>query len=190
MVQQLDFILHDCMYIPDICINLFSITKALSEGWKLSNNGLQLILSRSNQNNEFDQIMKTAHGYVCGVTMLPFCDPGGAVMKLALRYLCPSPIGGESTSNFFSDNAHNCSKYKCIKLVYVTFDPIVQFNHTILQIKHPSMLQTNMYLTIQFHQVLMKIHESQCISNNATKYNVQISISKIKQQNDFFEVQV
>ena len=99
------------MYIPDICINLFSITKALSEGWKLSNHGLQIVLSRSNQNIEFDQILKTAHGYVCGVTMLPIYDHGGAVMELALRYLCPSPLGGESRSNFVTDNPHNSSKY-------------------------------------------------------------------------------
>jgi hypothetical protein len=110
------------MYIPNICINLFSITKALSEGWKLSNHGLQMVLSRANQNIEFDQILKTAHGYVCGVTMLPFCDPGGAVMELALRYLCPSPLGGESTSNFFSDNAHSCSKYKYENFVLILLD--------------------------------------------------------------------
>ena len=30
--STLDLILHECMYIPDICINLFSITKVLSEG--------------------------------------------------------------------------------------------------------------------------------------------------------------
>ena len=120
--STLDLILHDCMYIPDICINLFSITKALSEGWKLSNHGLQMVLSRANQNIEFDQILKTAHGYVCGITMLPFCDPGGAVMDLSLRYLCPSPLGGESTSNFFSDNAHSCSKYKYDNFVLILLD--------------------------------------------------------------------
>jgi hypothetical protein len=42
-----------------------------------------MVLSRSDQNIKFDQILKTAHGYVCGVTMLPLCDPGGAVMELA-----------------------------------------------------------------------------------------------------------
>jgi hypothetical protein len=36
----LALILCDCMYVPDICINLFSITKALSECWKLSSHGL------------------------------------------------------------------------------------------------------------------------------------------------------
>ena len=79
-------------------------------------------------------------------------------------------------------------KYKCIKLVSVTFDIIVQWNCTILQIKLQTFLQTNMYLIIQCHHVLMKIHQYPFTSNNATKYNVQISISKIKQQNDFFEI--
>ena len=69
--STLDLILHDCMYIPELCINLFSITKALSEGWKISNHGLQIVLSQSDQNIKFDQILKTAHGYVCGVTILP-----------------------------------------------------------------------------------------------------------------------
>ena len=47
--STVDLILHDCLYIPDICTNLFRITKALCEGWKLSNHGLQMVLSRSNQ---------------------------------------------------------------------------------------------------------------------------------------------
>ena len=56
--------------------------------------------------------------------MLPFCDPVVAGMELALRYRCPSPLGGESTSNLFSDNAYNCSKFKYENFVLILLDGI------------------------------------------------------------------
>ena len=110
-----DLILHDCMYIPDIYINLFSITKALSEGWKISNYGLQMVLSRSDQNIKFDQILKTEHGYVCGITMLPLCDLGVSPMELASIYQCHSPFGGEPTSNYLHDNPFKCCDKQFVK---------------------------------------------------------------------------
>jgi hypothetical protein len=45
--STLDLIRCDCMYVPDICINLFSITKALNECWTLSNHGLLMVLLSS-----------------------------------------------------------------------------------------------------------------------------------------------
>jgi hypothetical protein len=52
--STLGLILCDCIYVPDICINLFSITKALSEYWKLSNHGHLMVLSQTDSNITFD----------------------------------------------------------------------------------------------------------------------------------------
>jgi hypothetical protein len=135
--SRMDLILHDCMYIPDMCINLFSITKALSEGWNISNDGLQMVLSRSDHNIKFDRILNTAHGYVCCINMHPFCCPGGTSMELASPCRCLSPLGGESTSNFLCDSVISRSKiqFENFTLILSDGNPSVARQTCIFNIK-------------------------------------------------------
>ena len=39
-------VLEDYKYVPDMCVNLFSITKALQKGWNIGNKGLELFLKK------------------------------------------------------------------------------------------------------------------------------------------------
>jgi hypothetical protein len=86
--STLDLILCDCIYVPDICINLFIITKALSECWKLSNHGFLMVLSQADLNITFYQTLKTTHGYFCGVNILPSYDSEGVVKDTTAHEQC------------------------------------------------------------------------------------------------------
>ena len=55
-------VLHDVKFVPDLCINLLSITKALSHNWNLSNKGLDIMLSQYDTCIRFDHHMETQSG--------------------------------------------------------------------------------------------------------------------------------
>jgi hypothetical protein len=67
-------ILKDCKYVPGMRVNLFSITKALEQGWKLSNNGATTILDHKDQVLQFDHVIPTETGNLVGVVMYPSKD--------------------------------------------------------------------------------------------------------------------
>ena len=56
--------LHDVSYSPDFCIKLFSITKAISQGMKLTNEGKTVIISDKTKQIQFNQYIETANGYL------------------------------------------------------------------------------------------------------------------------------
>jgi hypothetical protein len=105
----LDLIMYDCIYVPDICIKLLSITKALIECWTLSNHGLLMVLIPADFKITFDQTLKTTHGYVCGVTMLQYDDSKGDVLDITAREQCCSPFGGEPVLNYTPDKPFRSS---------------------------------------------------------------------------------
>lgn len=47
------------------------VLKALQNGWKISNEGVILSLSKGTYRLTFDQVFKTQSGQVSGVTMVP-----------------------------------------------------------------------------------------------------------------------
>ena len=49
--------------------NLFSITKALTNKWNLSNKGELIVLNKGNNQLIFDKIIKTENGQVLGIEM-------------------------------------------------------------------------------------------------------------------------
>jgi hypothetical protein len=64
-------VLHNCLYIPDLPTNLFSITTALGKNWQLSNKGIYLQLTKDNQQIVFDTIDPTSQGLLMTVRMVP-----------------------------------------------------------------------------------------------------------------------
>ena len=56
--------LKDCIYIPELTHNLFSLTKAMSEGGLIVNDGDILVLKVKDKETRFDFKIKTKHGYV------------------------------------------------------------------------------------------------------------------------------
>jgi hypothetical protein len=93
--STLDLILCDFIYVPDICINLFSTTKELNKCWTQSNHGLLMVRNQADLKITFDQTLKTTHGYVCGVTMLPSYASKGVVIDIIAPEHCCSPFGGD-----------------------------------------------------------------------------------------------
>ena len=44
--ETMDIVLRDYKYAPGLSVNLFSLTKAIQSGWKLSNSGTEIRLSK------------------------------------------------------------------------------------------------------------------------------------------------
>jgi Reverse transcriptase (RNA-dependent DNA polymerase)/gag-polypeptide of LTR copia-type/Zinc knuckle len=62
--------LNNVKYVPDICSNLFSLNKALRNGFKLSNNNVIVSLTKKHVTLTFDRVIKTIDdGCVTGVMM-------------------------------------------------------------------------------------------------------------------------
>ena len=47
-----DIVLKDYKYVPDLWVNLFAVTKCLRNGWKISNDGVTLILEEGSYGSE------------------------------------------------------------------------------------------------------------------------------------------
>jgi hypothetical protein len=65
--KQFNIILENCKYIPDLHVNLFSITQALSNGWTLTNKDKMISLHKNHLQIDFDRNLNTQTGYVPGV---------------------------------------------------------------------------------------------------------------------------
>ena len=51
--------IEDFKYVPGLTTNLFSILKALSNNWNISNDGVKLKLKKGSDEIVFDQIINT-----------------------------------------------------------------------------------------------------------------------------------
>ena len=67
--SSLDVTLNEVKYVPDLWINLFSINKALKNGFNLSNKGITICLSKGPVSVSFDRIFPTTNGFVSGIKM-------------------------------------------------------------------------------------------------------------------------
>ena len=64
--------IEDCKYVPGLTTNLFSILKALSNKWNISNDGVKLKLKKGSDEIVFDQIINTETGVVGGIYLTPY----------------------------------------------------------------------------------------------------------------------
>ena len=69
--DAVDIQLEDYKYSPQLGVCLFSLTKAIEKGWAISNDGMKIILRKGPGIIEFDHIMKTRDGILCGIELLP-----------------------------------------------------------------------------------------------------------------------
>jgi hypothetical protein len=67
--------------VPDLWVNLFSVTSALTDGWKLGNDKKVITLTKGNTTLRFDKLFPSGDGYVCGVDITPVLE--SAAMSLA-----------------------------------------------------------------------------------------------------------
>ena len=66
--------LVDCRYVPELWVNLFSVNKALTNGFKLSNNGLVIKLTKKNAQIQFDRVFETGTSAQCTGKTDRFCN--------------------------------------------------------------------------------------------------------------------
>ena len=67
---RLKVTLKNVAYVPELTSNLFSITKAMENGYKLSNKGNIMILSKGSKVLKFENLQKTKNGYCPGIKMI------------------------------------------------------------------------------------------------------------------------
>jgi hypothetical protein len=75
-----DAILSEYKCVPELWVNLFSISKSLQNGWSISNKGVEIKLSKGKTKIVFDRIIKTSKGLVVGVENLSRTDAMAHVM--------------------------------------------------------------------------------------------------------------
>jgi hypothetical protein len=63
--------LNDIKYVPRLCVNLFSLNKALKKGFKVSNDGVVVSLNYKHVELTFDRVIHVTDGCVTGVSMKP-----------------------------------------------------------------------------------------------------------------------
>jgi hypothetical protein len=66
-----EIILDNCKLVPNLWVNLFSLTQSLRKGWNLRNEGLKFVLTKNDFRISFDRIIKTSHGHVNRIELIP-----------------------------------------------------------------------------------------------------------------------
>jgi hypothetical protein len=82
--ENLVVTLEDVKFVPDLCINLFSIGKALMNGFNLGNVGETMKLTKGKMVMLFDRCLKSKNGFLPGIKMkavLPDIDATGVNPK-------------------------------------------------------------------------------------------------------------
>jgi hypothetical protein len=67
--EKLTITLNDVKYVPSLCVNLFSLNKALKKGFKVRNDGVVISLTYKHVKLTFDLVIHATDGCVTGVTM-------------------------------------------------------------------------------------------------------------------------
>jgi hypothetical protein len=67
--SSLDVTLYEVKYVPELWMNLFSLNKALKNGYTLSNKGLSICLSKGPCSVTFDRVIRTTNGFVSGIKL-------------------------------------------------------------------------------------------------------------------------
>jgi hypothetical protein len=63
--------LNDVKYVPSLCVNLFSLNKALKKGFEVSNYGMVISLTYKHVKLTFHRFKHATYGCVTGVLMKP-----------------------------------------------------------------------------------------------------------------------
>jgi hypothetical protein len=63
--------MNDVKYVPSLCVNLFSLNKALKKGFEVSNDGVVVSLNYKHVKLTFDRVIYAMDGCVTGVLMKP-----------------------------------------------------------------------------------------------------------------------
>jgi hypothetical protein len=67
--SNVDVTLKEVKYIPEFWVNLLIISKALKNGFDLSNKGLMISLKKQSVSVTFDRVIKIVNGSISGIKM-------------------------------------------------------------------------------------------------------------------------
>jgi hypothetical protein len=73
--SSLDVTLYEVKYVPKLWMHLFSLNKALKNGYTLSNKGLSICLSKGPSLVTFDRLFRTSNGFVSGIKLFICSSP-------------------------------------------------------------------------------------------------------------------
>jgi hypothetical protein len=76
---SVDVALKEVKYVPELWVNWFSISKALKNGFDLSNKGLMISLKKGSVSVTFDRVIKTVNGSISRIKMTTY-DPSVAYL--------------------------------------------------------------------------------------------------------------
>jgi len=77
-------VLEDYKYVPGLYMNLFSITKALANGWAISSRGTTMAMTKGDRTMTFDQKIKTPRGQLHGVKIISRGERSNILNEVAL----------------------------------------------------------------------------------------------------------
>ena len=70
--ERKELIIKDVAYVPGLRSNLFSLTKMMKEGWKLTNDGKDSIaIQKKKEKFVFDKVVKSPNGFLVGKLLHP-----------------------------------------------------------------------------------------------------------------------
>jgi hypothetical protein len=78
--SSVDLTIKKVKDVPELWVNLFSISKALKNGFNLSNKGLMISLKKGSVSVTFDRVIKTINGSISGIKMATY-DPSLAYLS-------------------------------------------------------------------------------------------------------------
>jgi hypothetical protein len=76
--SSVDVTLKEVKYVPELWVNLFSISKPLKNVFNLSKKGLMISLKKGSVSLKFDGVIKTVNGSISGIKMTTY-DPSVAI---------------------------------------------------------------------------------------------------------------
>jgi hypothetical protein len=68
--STLDIVINKVKYLPDVCANLFSVNKAIKNGFDLSNEGGSISPTKGSTSFTFHRIIKSLDGTTSGIKMI------------------------------------------------------------------------------------------------------------------------
>jgi hypothetical protein len=104
----LDIVINDIKFLFEFCANLFSVNKALKNGFRLSNKNENISLTKGSASITFDRIIKSLDGTVSGIKMIYLDSPTAYVSQNKLD-------SGKSVNvNKFHEMIRHCG-LNCLK---------------------------------------------------------------------------
>jgi hypothetical protein len=94
--------LKEVKYVPELWMNLFSISKALKNGFNLSNKGLMISLKKGSVSVTFDGVIKTVNGSISDIKMTTYDLSVACIVKGSLTAI------KEIDVNKFHDMIEHC----------------------------------------------------------------------------------